>query len=145
MRTRAARRWPNGFFDRAKAYTRLPGSAQPFKRLKDLMAAAEKAHRAKMTAVEKLKSLLGKGFWKNLLTVVVPKLEKKQSAALAGGKEEFSEADEALLKSGKDLMAYKSRGHGRGAFSPRFGAARSKHQPHQGRRECDRRRAQSAI
>jgi hypothetical protein len=38
------------------------------------------------------------------------------------------------------VKPYVSRGHGRGGREPKHGAARSKYMPHQGARECERRR-----
>lgn len=48
----------------------------------------------------------------------------------------------AVDKARERLMAYTSRGHGRGGLSPAFGGNRtpSKYRPHQGARECERRR-----
>jgi hypothetical protein len=50
-----------------------------------------------------------------------------------------------LLQFLKDEGPYRSRGHGRGGFEPmhNLAAGRSKYRPHQGARECARRRAQA--
>jgi hypothetical protein len=119
---------------------RLPGSKRPFHRIAKLLEDAKQAARERMTAMERVKALFNKGFWTNLATVLVPKLEKARRAALESGNKAFSEQDAALLKAGKRLMAYKSRGHGHGGIQARVRILpRSKYQPHQGARECERR------
>jgi hypothetical protein len=120
-------------------FVRLPGSLKPFHRLHTLLEEAKKAARARMSAIERMQTLFSKGFWSNFVEVLLPKLEKKRQAALESTREQFSAQDAALLKAGKKLLAYKSRGHGKGGYSPRFGKARSKYMPHQGERERARR------
>lgn len=120
-------------------FPRLPGSLHPFKRISALFEEAKTAARARMSAAERLQALFGKGFWTNLASVLIPALEKRRLASVENSKVEFSEKDAALLKAGRRLMEYKSRGHGKGGYSPRFGAARSKYMPHQGVKECARR------
>jgi hypothetical protein len=137
VRTRQARRHPEGRFTRE--YERLPGSPAPFKRIRTLVEDAQKAAKARQSAIERLTVVFNRGFWKNLLSVLFPKLEAAEAKILEGGKAEYTEQDAALLKALRGLREYKSRGHGRGGFSPRFGSARSKYVPHQGPRECARR------
>jgi len=55
---------------------------------------------------------------------------------------ERSKAETMLDDAKRDLFAYKSRGKGRGTISPRFGNKSGKYRPHQGARECARRRQQ---
>jgi hypothetical protein len=138
MRTRYARRHPKGKFTRD--YERLPGSPHPFKRIQALLAAAKAAAWARMSAMEKMRTMLNRGFWHNLLTAVVPALERRAAKALAEGKEQFDEKDAELMRAGRALLSYKSRGHGRAQYTDRLSVpARSKYQPHQSKRECARR------
>lgn len=46
----------------------------------------------------------------------------------------------ALMELAGKLGAYKSRGHGRGTPSRRYGSRPGKYEPHQGAKECERRR-----
>jgi hypothetical protein len=138
VRTRQARRHPDGKFTRT--YERLPGSPHPFARMHALLEDAKKAAKARQSALERLSTVFNRGFWKNLMAVLFPKLEAAEAKILAGGKAEYTEQDAALLKALRRLREYKSRGHGRGGFSPRFGSARSKYKPHQSEREMQRRR-----
>jgi hypothetical protein len=143
MRTRQARRHPQGRFTRQ--YERLPGSPHPFRRIQALLAAAKTAAWARMSAMEKMRTVLNRGFWHNLLTAVVPALERRAAKMLVEGKKQFDEKDAELVRTGRALLSYKSRGHGRAQYTDRLSVpSRSKYQLHQGERERARRRAQYA-
>ena len=119
---------------------KLPGSPHPFKRIQALLEAAKKAAYARMSAMEKLHTVLNRGFWQNLLTAVVPALEKRAEKLMSSGKTEFDEKDRELMRAGRALLEYQFRGHGRAQYTPRLRIApRSKYKPHQGARECARR------
>lgn len=67
--------------------------------------------------------------------------EAMKAAALIGP----IEAKLALMALADRLGQYKSRGHGRGAPMRRYGNKGGAYSPHQGARECARRRRQMAF
>lgn len=107
-----------------------------------LLEAAIKAAKERMTVAERLKTLFNRGFWTNLFEVVLPKLEARRDAARRSARVEYTEKDAALVKAGAALMRYKSRGKGRGSREYQYGHKAGKYLPHQGARECARRRGE---
>lgn len=103
-----------------------PGSLKPFHRIRALVDALTKAQQTVLDLVEAHKpSWLSKLFGRNTPTPEQAKI--------------VLDAQEAVVRAQDAVLAYRSRGHGRGKFSPRFGNKPGKYTPHEGTQERERR------
>lgn len=114
---------------------RDPGSPKPFWRIQKLVQDVTDANTALQEAQEKAQAAAVVTPWR----VATFWLERKRERALQILAAAALAAQMKAIAARDALLAYRSRGHGRGSPSSFGRAARSKYQPHQGPRECVRR------
>lgn len=116
-------------------FQRLPGSLNPFRRIAALTDAVVKAQAALVEAHAAAKKAADIGILRMAVALVAPKKEAKRVEEAQAKTTAALAAQDAYVKASRNLSAYPRERH----YSPKFGEARSKYQPHQGARECARR------